>query len=226
MSANRQRPGEAGPDAPVGGIARRIELRRKQLGLTHEDLATRARMAPRYLEYLADTGAEFDPDGFQRVATALELTFDELCHGRPDAPPGQHPAAPQPGSMKLYPRECWDRLTTHGIGRIGLSTSAGPTIIPVNYTVDHHSIVFHTARDATSAPASGAEVAFEVDHIDDNLSEGWSVLIVGHAERVSDPETVQRLADEPGATPWAGGRRDLVVRVVPTRITGRLVYAA
>lgn len=228
MSANRRHPGGTATNTsdPGGGLARRIELRRKQLGLTHEDLATRARMAPRYLEYLASTGTDFDPDGFHRVATALELSSEELRDGRADEPPGQRPAAPCPGSMKLYPRECWDRLATHGIGRIGLATHAGPAVIPVNYSVDSRTIVFRTSSDSTTAEALDTEVAFEVDHINEHLSEGWSVLIVGSAERVSKPETVLRLADEPGATPWAGGKRDLVVRIIPTRVTGRLIYAA
>ena len=228
MSANRRHPEAATPGAPdpAGEIARRIELRRKQLGLSHEDLAARARMAPRYLEFLASTGAEFDQDAFQRVATALELSFEDLRDGRPDAPPGQRPAAPHPGSMKLYPRQCWDRLATHGIGRVGLSTHAGPAIIPVNYTVDNRTIVLRTASDSMTASVLDTEVAFEVDHLDEHLSEGWSVLIVGNAERVSDPETVLRLADAPGAIPWAGGRRDLVIRIIPTQVTGRRVYAA
>ena len=228
MSANRKHPGAAAASTsdPVGGLARRIELRRKQLGLTHEGLATRARMAPRYLECLANSGAEFDPGSFRRVATALELSPEDLRDGRADAPPGQSLAAPHPGSMKLLPRGCWDRLDAHGIGRVGLATQAGPAIIPVNYIVDTRTIVFRTALGGTTAHTLGTEVAFEVDHLDEPLSEGWSVLIVGSAERVSDPRTVLRLADEPGATPWAGGKRDLVVRIIPTRITGRLVYAA
>ena len=228
MSANPRHPGAATPGAsdPAGEIARRIELRRKQLGLSHEGLATRARMAPRYLEILASNGAEFDQDAFQRVATALELSFEDLRDGRPDAPPGQRPPAPHPGSMKLHPRQCWDRLATYGIGRVGLSTDSGPAIIPVNYTVDNRTIVFRTASDSAAAAALETEAAFEVDHIDEHLSEGWSVLIVGNAERVSDPETLLRLADEPGAIPWAGGRHDLVIRIIPTRVTGRRIYAA
>ncbi|QMU76805.1 hypothetical protein GXW83_14730 [Streptacidiphilus sp. PB12-B1b] len=210
----------------VGGLARRIELRRRQLGLTHEGLAARARMAPRYLLYLAETEGEFDPDAFQRVATALELSTADLLDERADAPPGRSPAAPHPGSMKLSPRACWDRLGTHGIGRIGLSTASGPAIIPVNYTVDDRTVVFRTAADSGTAATVDTEVAFEVDLVDERLSEGWSVLIVGRAEHVGEPAALRRLAEAPGAAPWAGGRRDLVIRVVPTRITGRLVYAA
>ncbi|WP_330302087.1 MULTISPECIES: helix-turn-helix domain-containing protein [unclassified Streptomyces] len=42
--------------------------------------------------------------------------------------------------------------------------------------------------------AVGAHVAFEVDHIDEALSQGWSVLIRGFARAVTDPGAVQRSA--------------------------------
>jgi nitroimidazol reductase NimA-like FMN-containing flavoprotein (pyridoxamine 5'-phosphate oxidase superfamily) len=224
VSGNGRHPGSSA--GHVDDIAQRIELRRKQLGLTHDGLAVRARMAPRYLQHLTDNGAEFDPDALHRVAAALDLSVAGLLHERADAPPGQRPSAPHPGSMKLGTHACWDRVATHGIGRVGLSTSSGPAIIPVNYTVDNHTIVFRTASESATAATVDTEVAFEVDQVDEQLSQGWSVLMIGRAERVTDRAAVQRLADEPGATPWAGGRRDLVIRIVPTRITGRLIYAA
>jgi hypothetical protein len=66
-------------------------------------------------------------------------------------------------------------------------------------------------------------VAFEVDHLDGALSQGWSVLVSGHAQAVTDPETVQRLEEQAYSMPWAGGQRELWIRIEPLGITGRRV---
>ena len=122
--------------------------------------------------------------------------------------------------------ECRDLLATHGVGRISVSTAPGPAIVPVNYSVVDDAVVFRTAPDATPAAAAGAEVAFEVDHIDEALSEGWSVLVVGRARRVTDPAAVRRLDDAAYTPPWPGGGRDLWLRIDPERITGRRIRRA
>lgn len=112
-------------------------------------------------------------------------------------------AAYHPELTELDPGECWARLSTHGVGRISVSTPEGPAIVPVNYTVVDGAVAFSTARGTTPALAAGAEAAFEVDHIDEALSEGWSVLVVGRAEWVTDPAATRHLV---GAARSAGGR--------------------
>ncbi|WP_234426219.1 pyridoxamine 5'-phosphate oxidase family protein, partial [Streptomyces kebangsaanensis] len=76
------------------------------------------------------------------------------------------------------------------------------------------------------ATAVGNEVAFEVDHVDETMSRGWSVLAVGRAEAVDDPEAVRRLQERAHSAPWAGGPRTLWVKVCPTRLTGRRITVA
>lgn len=44
----------------------------------------------------------------------------------------------------------------------------GPTVLPVNYHVDGGTIVYRTSSGSATALAAGSEVAFEVDHVDDN----------------------------------------------------------
>ncbi|MFJ2782015.1 pyridoxamine 5'-phosphate oxidase family protein [Kitasatospora sp. NPDC087315] len=204
-------------------VARRVADRCSQLGLTDEVLANQAAMAPRYLKYLLETGPDFDPGGFLRIAAALRLTYQELVEGRADAPPGQPDAGPRPLLVHLTTAECWDRVGTHGVGRIALPVEPGPAVFPVNYTVDAATIVYRTAAQGAAAPDDGASVAFQVDRIDDHLSQGWSVLILGRAEHVDDPDTVRHLQRLPGTTPWAGGDRPLWVRVRTEKITGRRV---
>ncbi|MCX5208233.1 pyridoxamine 5'-phosphate oxidase family protein [Kitasatospora sp. NBC_00240] len=179
-------------------------------------------MSLRYLQHLEELGEAFDPAAVVRLAAVLQMTYDELLHGRTDLPPGQPPPGPHPTLMKLTPDECWDRLSDHGIGRVALSSESGPAILPVNYLVDAHSVVYRTSRGGAAAAAEGSEVAFETDHLDETDSKGWSVLVVGKAEGI-DEDTERRLAAQPGAQPWAAGIRDLWIRITPTRITGRLI---
>ncbi|MBC6461968.1 pyridoxamine 5'-phosphate oxidase family protein [Actinomadura sp. HBU206391] len=52
--------------------------------------------------------------------------------------------------------------------------------------------------------------------------QGWSVLVQGSAHHVeSESERASVLAA--GVEPWAGGVRELFVRILPTRITGRRI---
>jgi hypothetical protein len=67
-------------------------------------------------------------------------------------------------------------------------------------------------------------VSFEVDHLDGALSEGWSVLVSGEAS----PVTAQAELDKVTALaidPWAGGDRDVYIRIVASEITGRRIRA-
>ncbi|MBD0693390.1 helix-turn-helix domain-containing protein [Streptomyces sp. CBMA123] len=206
-------------------IARRILQRRDQLGLSEGMLAYRANMAPAYLRQLLQTGPELDPPAFVRLATALGTTWPQLLTGRnPDAPPGQpDAAAPRPLLFHLTEPQCWELLGTHGVGRIGLPIGPAPVVLPVNYAVDTRTIVYRTAPHGAAAPADGSPASFQVDHIDDHRSLGWSVLILGEAHHIDDPDEQQRLSTLPGAEPWAGGSRPLWVRIRPVEVTGRRI---
>jgi Pyridoxamine 5'-phosphate oxidase len=68
-------------------------------------------------------------------------------------------------------------------------------------------------------------VSFDVDHIDDALSEGWSVLASGTASLITDPAVLGQVAAL-AVEPWAGGQRDACVRIVVREISGRRIRAA
>ncbi|MEV4439647.1 pyridoxamine 5'-phosphate oxidase family protein [Streptomyces sp. NPDC049577] len=222
-------PGPGGPEAATGEphedtVATRCAVRREQLGLTREQLARRAGMSVAYLGQVESLGGDFDPAALMRLAGALEMPYDELAGGPRDAAPGQRGAASHPLLAQLPEDECWRRLGTHGIGRIGLSEpGSAPVVLPVNFLVDGRTIVYRTDADGAAAPAEGKRLAFEADHIDERLSRGWSVLVTGTAEHITDPDTVAALATRTGARPWAGGKRDLWVRIRPGEVTGRTI---
>ncbi|WP_433570159.1 pyridoxamine 5'-phosphate oxidase family protein [Streptomyces sp. CA-251247] len=96
-----------------------------------------------------------------------------------------------------------------------------------------HSTTASTTRTSPSGPRPTASqrrstgtMPFEVDHIDDVMSEGWSVLAVGTARAVTAPHAVRRLNELAHSAPWAGGGdRTLWVALAPRRITGRRIVA-
>ena len=119
-----------------------------------------------------------------------------------------------------------------GIGRIAYNSRFGPAVLPVNYKWHDGAIVFRTTRhsaldeDLQTGIAGGEYmVAFEIDDLDFPGRRGWSVLIQGPAHHVeSGAERTAAMAA--GVEPWAGGERELFLRIVPHRITGRRIRPA
>ncbi|WP_432092417.1 helix-turn-helix domain-containing protein [Streptomyces sp. bgisy100] len=206
-----------------GDLGRRVALRREQLGLTREEVARRAGMDPGYLRYVEEEVADAGAVGLIRLAGALETTTADLRGGGTDLPTGLGKAARHPELVDMSPEECRQHLSTHGVGRVAVATADGPAVAPVNYSVVDDEIVYRTRPGSSADPQPGTDVAFEVDHIDEAFSRGWSVLVVGRAERVTDTATADRLAERARTSAWAGGDRRLWIRVVPLRITGRRI---
>jgi nitroimidazol reductase NimA-like FMN-containing flavoprotein (pyridoxamine 5'-phosphate oxidase superfamily) len=123
----------------------------------------------------------------------------------------------------LSKAECAEPLSTHGVGRLAVTTALGPMIVPVNYSVVEDTIVFRTAPGVTPSLASGGPIDFEIDHIDDAFSQGWSVLVCGHARTVTDIGEGRRLAERAYSEPWVGDRCDVWVRIDPYALTGRRI---
>lgn len=107
------------------------------------------------------------------------------------------------------------------VGRVGITLGALPAIFPVNYRIIDGAIVFRTGPGSKmSAAAAGAVVAFEVDDYELSDRSGWSVLAVGQAEVVDDPDLAGKVADA-GLAPLADGCRSTIVRIEPTFVSGR-----
>ncbi|MFF9088565.1 helix-turn-helix domain-containing protein [Streptomyces sp. NPDC014991] len=224
QGASEQSPPTAADRPSQGDLGRRIERRRTELGLTQEELAFRAAMAPSYLAHLEKHSTAAPEAGtLLRLAGALRTSPTELGGGHVDLPPGIGHAARAPRLSELDEQECRRLLSTHGVGRIAVSTEAAPLVVPVNYSVVDDAVVLRTQPGTVSLQAPGREVAFEVDRVDDALSQGWSVVVRGPAEVVTDPDGVRRLAERAYSTPWAGGERDVWVRIGISAVTGRRI---
>ncbi|MFM9632663.1 MULTISPECIES: pyridoxamine 5'-phosphate oxidase family protein [Streptomyces] len=219
----------AGGEMTAGGpgdAGRRVAQARRRQGLGLEETARRARISPEYLHYVETQPSDPSHGTLLRLADALGTTLLELKGGGQERPPGQGQALYHPRLRDLTEDECRSLLSTHGVGRVALTTSHGPGVFPVNYEVVDRTIAFRTSSDAAPAAAAGHEVAFEADHIDEAMSQGWSVLAVGRARAVTDPDAVRRLDERAHTGPWAGGRRTLWVVIVVERLTGRRITPA
>src|SRR6266508_3782482 len=124
----------------------------------------------------------------------------------------------------LPPEECRDFLAAKSVGRVAFNGSDSPRVLPVNYVVLRGDIFFRTAAESALANAMrGSRVAFQIDDIDEFLESGWSVLAVGDADLVDDPDLRVELWGDEGPKPWAVGLRTQFVRIRPIRVTGRRV---
>jgi len=126
---------------------------------------------------------------------------------------------------------CLQLISAGGIGRIAYTSRFGLVVLPVNYTLHDRAIVFRTAEHGpldedlrTGIEGAEYKVTFEIDDIDLAKGQGWSVLIQGPAHHVTEAERDAAL--KAGVESWAPGDRDLFVRIVPSRITGRRIRSA
>ena len=120
-------------------------------------------------------------------------------------------------------------ISAGGIGRIAYMSRFGPAVLPVNYQWHDGAVVFRTTRHSrldedlqTGISGGDYKVAFEIDEIDKLGRQGWSVLIQGPAHHV-EGETERAAAEQAGVEPWPAGERELFLRIVPDRVTGRRI---
>ncbi|MCX6395798.1 MAG: pyridoxamine 5'-phosphate oxidase family protein [Propionibacteriales bacterium] len=123
---------------------------------------------------------------------------------------------------ELSTEEC-DRLLRSGVvGRVALSSPDGPHIVPVNYSVVDDMVVFRTTPySVLGTYGRNAQLAFEVDHFDDEYETGWSVVARGRADAVLDADEVQRINEAWRPRPWASGSRNLYLAVRWSELSGR-----
>jgi nitroimidazol reductase NimA-like FMN-containing flavoprotein (pyridoxamine 5'-phosphate oxidase superfamily) len=121
--------------------------------------------------------------------------------------------------------ECHVLLGNHHLGRLAFLGRAGvmPMIIPVNYLFHEKSVVFRTDPGSKLIAAlHGAPVAFEVDGADKQQQLGWSVVLRGFVEEVTDPDERDRLSATP-LVAWAPGAKAHYVRLNPRLVRGRRI---
>ena len=109
------------------------------------------------------------------------------------------------------------------VGRVGFVSDGHVQILPVNYLSEDNAIFFCTgAGTKLSALRAGASVAFEVDESRSLYHSGWSVLVTGTANEVTDPDELERLRRGPLKS-WGVPRSEHWVRITIESISGRRI---
>jgi uncharacterized protein len=127
--------------------------------------------------------------------------------------------------QELTRSECFELLAKEHLGRVAVVDDRGPVVFPVNFIFDRHMVVFRTDEGTKlDAACRGSRVAFEIDGTDTAAHSGWSVLIRGEAIEVTGLAELARLRKLP-LDPWAPGAKTHYVRILPTVLTGRRIWA-
>jgi uncharacterized protein len=118
----------------------------------------------------------------------------------------------------LSAEECWLRLAAAAGGRVVLVHHGRSLTIAVNHVTDGLTIVFRTgAASPLGLLASRQPASFEVDDRDPSTSTSCSVVVTGTIERV---EQQAQVGIDPAPPPWAPGRVEAWIRIVPISVTG------
>jgi transcriptional regulator with XRE-family HTH domain len=212
------------PNVP-SDLGRRVAARRRELGLTLEQTAERAGMAPDYLYRVeCNSGVVLRTQALGKLARALQTTGAALLGNAAAPPHGLNHTNLYAQLLPMEEEECWRYLGLAVVGRVIFDSERGPTALPVNYRMMGRAIVVRT--DTSShlgrlAADTGA-IGFEVDHIDDAFQEGWSVLASGTVRHLEDDQelTAVRGLD---VVPWAGGNRNTYLIIDVSLLTGRRI---
>ncbi len=119
----------------------------------------------------------------------------------------------------LSATESWDLLASVALGRLVTSVDGQPEIFPVNFVVQHRTVLFRTAEGTKLvSTAINSHILFEAD--DHNAAEGWSVILKGIGRMLRTTEELEE-AERAQLLPWTATLKQHFVRIQPISITGR-----
>jgi nitroimidazol reductase NimA-like FMN-containing flavoprotein (pyridoxamine 5'-phosphate oxidase superfamily) len=124
--------------------------------------------------------------------------------------------------FELSEAQCVELLRAGLVGRAALCTPTGPHIIPVNYSVvDDAVIVRTTPYSILGSQARGSDLALEIDHFDYERHLGWSVLVRGRADVVTEAAELEHIQRTWNPVAWAAGSRNVYLRLPWSQVSGR-----
>jgi nitroimidazol reductase NimA-like FMN-containing flavoprotein (pyridoxamine 5'-phosphate oxidase superfamily) len=124
----------------------------------------------------------------------------------------------------LSRQESIQLLSGEVVGRVVFTHSALPAVVPVTFAILDEAVVLRTAEGTRLAAAADRGVlALEADEIDPVARTGWSVVVTGIAELVTDP--IRRAVIHAIVEPFAPGENDVYVSLPFTVVTGRRVVS-
>lgn len=120
---------------------------------------------------------------------------------------------------------CAELIESATIGRLGVIVAGKPEVFPVAHVYLDGDIIFPTNTGTkVHAALEWPWIGFEVDGLESDGESGWSVMVSGRAEEITDPNTIKHLVATRSA-PWRRGDDVRWIRIVPTEITGRRIEA-
>jgi nitroimidazol reductase NimA-like FMN-containing flavoprotein (pyridoxamine 5'-phosphate oxidase superfamily) len=126
------------------------------------------------------------------------------------------------GLEDLAPAECMELARQEVVGRLGIIVDGRPEIHPVNFAVAGEEVLIRTDQGTKLSSALAGPVVFEVDRIDPETHTGWSVMLHGTAE-LTGPRGGRSGSQNRVLQPWREADLPQLLRIVPTRITGRRI---
>jgi hypothetical protein len=124
--------------------------------------------------------------------------------------------------LEALPREESLRLlASASLGRVVFTHYALPAIRPVNHIVEGGRIIIRThlgTAIASAVDGTGTVVAYEADMIDPDDHLGWSVIVIGKANRLTDPGEIARYRMI--LQPWVTGPMDEIIVITADIVDG------
>ncbi len=126
----------------------------------------------------------------------------------------------------LSREECLLLLGEVPLGRVVFTHRALPAVRPANHLVEADQIIIRASLGAAVSSESnldgGTIVAYEADLIDPVERVGWSIVVVGRADRVTDQAEAGRYRE--ALRPWVTTESDDVIAIQADMVSGfRLV---
>jgi uncharacterized protein len=123
----------------------------------------------------------------------------------------------------LTQSECLHLLETHSLGRLAWQAADSQQVRPINYVFRSGAVYFRTSpQGILSELVRPADVALEVDDLDQDKRTGWSVIVYGRAKAVAALDVLEQWETD-DLVPWAPRVRNLFIQITPSRITGHLL---
>lgn len=119
--------------------------------------------------------------------------------------------------------ECLQLLAREPVGRLALTASALPVVLPINFVLVDRTIVFASDQGLKlEAARQGTVACLEVDGFDRWRHGGWSVLATGRLKEITDPARLAEAKQLP-LSPWALSEPRHYVELSVELLSGRRI---
>jgi nitroimidazol reductase NimA-like FMN-containing flavoprotein (pyridoxamine 5'-phosphate oxidase superfamily) len=119
---------------------------------------------------------------------------------------------------------CRAFLARGGMGQVAVTYNALPVIQPVPFVFhDEYVVIRAPNRSSLCRAVKDSVIAFNVHHFEGGGGQGWSVLVQGVGEEVTDSDLLRSLLALPLPSWSDEPETDCIMRLPITKITGAQV---